>query len=829
MKRPNGHPLRAVTLIELLVVISVISVLGSLAYVNYQNTGVATRETKLESDVATLNRAVSLYLNSGGSFAGTESEEEVLNKLKTVASTETATTLSGPSGSFIDARIEIERQTAAEASGTALRARWDSTENQFVTAREGPVGVRQFLLNESLTGEDFGSEDRTSSLPRATEGTWIWDFEDADPPAPPGSGSSPTGEEVARLLPPTFSPSGGNVPLASFQPTLAVTINNPNSGGSSQIYYAMAGGNFQLYSGGPVSVPPGQSLIAYAASTDTGRWLNSSVNNASFSALPHELVVTIENAPGSVSYAQAGGVMLGIDPTPPSPVTFTVNVGGIHPSFISNASFQVEVGLQGAPLSSADSPAFSETFVSPQLNYSVGDWGAGTELIVQAQAVANSAYFTSSPVVEHQISITSTPLDPPAISPEAPYLLPSLVTISPPPTRPEGARIFYTTEETPPLVGDDGEPTTGTLYVNPFAPAPTNPSRANARVFGPAGLGRWFQPSAEMGVAYVQPSYGEGAFVGGAALYGNFVGNLVYASPRPGQTMNNITFYGNSYIAKGNLYLPGTPEIYLTWVGESQRWTTARDSMFSTQIHGRQFLIDGTEVLPATIPAFPRVVDQGEKLVPTNYRVVVHSGTRIEGKIFRQTNTPTLPSVPVPTPKDNSRSIDYGTYRPAPDPVRSTDYAHVTLNSGLPVRLAPGNFGRLTANNGTAFILGDPSNPDVEQVYNLEELNLNSGSDVIVVGKTTINLSRGIAINNGSVFGNSTRPDFLTVNLYSPVPSNPSTFAANSGSSFYGRIVGPDSRVDLNNGSVFSGSVTSQFLQITSSSVAFTLPPVIGL
>jgi hypothetical protein len=249
--------------------------------------------------------------------------------------------------------------------------------------------------------------------------------------------------------------------------------------------------------------------------------------------------------------------------------------------------------------------------------------------------------------------------------------------------------------------------------------------------------------------------------------------------------------------------------------------------MFSAQVQGRQFLADGTEIVPATIPPSPRVVDLGEKLTPTNYKVILHSGTRIEGKIFRQSDTPTLPSVAAPPPKDNNRSIDYGTYRPAPNPVYSTNYANITLNSGTPVRLAPGNFGNLAANNGTAFILGDPLNPDVEQIYNIEQLTLNSGSDIIIVGKTTINLSKGMAINNGSVVGNAAKADLLTLNFYSPSPSQPANFAANSGSTFYGRIVAPDSRVDLNNGSVFSGAVSAKYLQITSASVAFTLPPVI--
>ena len=137
------------------------------------------------------------------------------------------------------------------------------------------------------------------------------------------------------------------------------------------------------------------------------------------------------------------------------------------------------------------------------------------------------------------------------------------------------------------------------------------------------------------------------------------------------------------------------------------------------------------------------------------------------------------------------------------------------------VSLNAGHYANLTANNGNAFVLGDPLNPDVTQFYSFQSLNLNSSSDIKIVGKVIITVGGTISVNSGSVLGNSAHPEWLQLQFSS------GSMNANSGSTIYGQLVAPTSSVTFNSGSTFQGSVTAQTLTINSSSIVFNLPPII--
>ncbi|MEO6847871.1 MAG: hypothetical protein ABI443_09890, partial [Chthoniobacterales bacterium] len=155
--------------------------------------------------------------------------------------------------------------------------------------------------------------------------------------------------------------------------------------------------------------------------------------------------------------------------------------------------------------------------------------------------------------------------------------------------------------------------------------------------------------------------------------------------------------------------------------------------------------------------------------------------------------------------------------------ISASQYSSVTLNSSAvgDVSLNAGHYGNLIANNGTSFVLGDPNNPDVTQVYSFQSLTLNSGASLKIVGKVIITISGSINLSNGSILGASAHPDWLQMQFSS------GNFTANSGSTMYGQLVDPTGSVTFNAGSVFTGSVTAQSLTINSNGVVFDLPPVI--
>lgn len=799
MKRPFGPFWPGVTLIELLVVISVISVLGSLAYVSYENSAASSRETKLEADVATLNRAARLYLNSGGSFSGNETEEEVLNKLKTVASSETAGVIAGSSGSFIDRRTALEWQSTGEAARAALRARWDGTLNQFVTSREGAVGIRQFFLDESLGSQDFGSENRTASLPLASEGTWIWDYEEADPANSTNNGTTPDPGEVSRLLPPTFSPAGGPAPLASFQPTLGVTLSNPNAGGSSQIYYSVDGGAFTLYGGGTVPVGPGQRIVAYAASSDTNRWLNSPVNDATFSAVPHELAVTI-NAPSSMTYAQAGGSMVGQPVTAPSPITVSVNIAGIHSSFLSNTNFQIATALQTGELSSAGAPAFSGTFQGPQINFSYSDWGISNTLLVRAQAVATSPLFTSSPVAEQQIGISPTALDPPVVSPEAPFMLPNFMEMALSGLVPTGARIFYRLDGGQPLNSSGAPVPEAQLYTAGFNPNILQEFSVTAQTAGPTGVEHWFTPATFI-ANYVVPTGADadtvGAIVGSGNIDGAFYGSLIFANPS-----GTVNFNSQGRILGGNLFLPGLPTITIqpspgTVVLQGQPYV-AGAAIPRNVIGGKEYTESGALANPQV--DLRQIVDLAGAPTPANYLFRFNANSYLDGKVYRRSNPPAFPVVTLPTGLPNRGSIDLKSNSNPPTPT-----------------LLPGNYSNVSIGGDNNIIYLGVAGATEPSRYIFGNVNLNKGR-IIPVGPVILSFPNGFNVN-GAVMGNVNQPELLQIEVIT------GSVNVNSGGTLAARLVAPNSTVTLNG--IFRGTLIAKELKVNGNGVAFTLPPII--
>ncbi len=842
-KQPVPFELWAFTLIEVLVSIVVLSLLGGAGYVAVSESRNAARESKLNSDVAALNAAIPLYESSGGSLEGITDPEVVIEKLQTVATEDSATAIIGATRSFIDRRLAPVSQSEADATAGRLRAIWDSDARRFILANEGAGGIGEFRIDEARGAADPATEARETALQFAKTDTWVWDYEDTDPASgspggvTPGLSGSPalTGADPAEtdiLAVPGFHPAGGTSALVDFD--LNVTLSNPNPPGTSQIFFSVDEGTYALYRGETLVAAPGSQINAFAATIDPDRWANSEPRQEEYDPIPVRPLVAVSVPFNQATYALMGGEITGLVTQTPPPATLTItNLAEIPERFQSSGYFQVYFTMDGSdPITSEtalEGPSFSNGFNPVSVPLSLEAWPAGNEvLLIRAGARARSPFFLDSTPAQGQIAKVRTQITPaPSISPSSGALPPDtdveiLLALGQP--YPANSRIFYTLNGNDPGNNGTGNPQVGNLYTSPVSTGGVMPAIIQARIYGPSGYESWFDPSGLSTATYSGPFFGEGAFVGSAQLYSTFVGNLIYAPPRAGQNMQNIQFYGNSRIANGNLYLPGTPKIYRDWVGATQEWlpNVTRDNQFANYIAGRHFLPSGEEVIPATVPPYPRVVDEGQVLVPTNYYLVMYSGAKIDGKIFRQNDIPPFPTISQPPPKDNNNTMDYGSYRLPPNPLSSTNFANVTLNSGLvQARLLPGNYGLLTANNGTAFVVGDPLNPDVVQVYNIEELRLNSASDLIVVGKAIINLTKRVEINNGSVIGNPSNPGWLQMNFFS------GDFAANSGSSAYTQIVAPNSSVYLNNGSIFVGSVTANYMQITSQSVVFSLPPII--
>jgi type II secretory pathway pseudopilin PulG len=817
------------TLVEILLIVAVIGVMSGVAIVSITNMHESTRVSKLTADVATINAAIQVYAVNGGTLPATATPQQILDKLKTRADSSSAATIAGLHGSVVDRRLHTEMQTSSEGAGTQTRALWDTEKQRFVIATNGGIGVKNFLLDDSLAATDPGTESRTATV-KTGSGGWVWDYADVAPTARGGTGAAAgtfingTGPTLSSpgtlpLDPPTFTPTGGAFHLISFP--LSISLSDPtNNPGTSQIIYS-AGGGSKLYLS-PITATPGMGVTAYARSSDLDHWTDSAPVTHTYTVIPVNLSVSLASPAASLTYAQAGGAMTSGTTQTPAPATVTLNsIPEIPSAYLTSTKFQIYYTYGGAnPLTTGTAgPSFSGSYVSPSIPTALGNWGSASSLVITAAARAiDTTMFASSPAVATTINITRTALTSPVIDPpsgsKATDLPVSIATASGS-DYPVGYRIYYTLDGTDPG-NTGGEPTSGTLYTGSFnSGAGTNGVVVvNARVYGPAGYGQWFTPSATAANTYNTITLADGALVGSANLNGTFVGSLVYAAPSSG-TMNSITFNSGARIMSGNLYLPGTPTIRRT---NGTTWSAANDSLFASVIQGWEFDSSGTKTVQTT----PRVIDENGSVTPNNYSVTFNNSALLEGKVVRRHNSPAFPTIAPPAPPDSSGSTSLNS--PPATALSASQYSSITINSSNvgDVSLNSGHYANLTANNGTSFVLGDPLHPDVTQYYSIQSLNLNSSSDIKIVGKVIITVAGTINLNSGSVLGDPDHPEWLQLQFSS------GNMNANSGSSIYGQLVAPTGTVTFNAGSIFQGSVTTQSLTINSSSVVFNLPPVIS-
>lgn len=289
---------RAFSLLEALVTVAILGVVSTIALIGARDVSDGSRVTKLESDVATVNHAIKMYIASGGTMSDVTAPQEILDKLKTERADANAGTFAGFTGTMIDKRLCAEPLDDADVAGDSKRAIWEAGKNRFKIVSAGSGAVSRFFLDEGLALVDYGEEERgASSLDLNSEDGWIWAYTDSQGATPPGpslipisgggstggsAGSDPGGPQ--QLLVPTFSQGGGAFHYSEFP--LSLRISNPNSALSSWTMVS-TGGAFSQYSG-PISVTPDMVVSAYTTG-DSALWTSSSTVIETYTRESYEL------------------------------------------------------------------------------------------------------------------------------------------------------------------------------------------------------------------------------------------------------------------------------------------------------------------------------------------------------------------------------------------------------------------------------------------------------------------------------------------------------------------------------------------------------------
>jgi type II secretory pathway pseudopilin PulG len=724
------------SLVEILLIIAVIGILSGVAYQGVFGVRNSTADAKLRNDVRVLNSAIDSYRASGGGLEGVSEWGDMLSKLKTSATN--AKEIIGMKGPFIDIRVAGIEQSTGEAESGTLRAYFtnDGRSPRFLVANSGPVGIREFVFDESLVAA--APEVRTATVAQATEGGWIWDYEETQPlsitsvpTAVPGVSQNNNVNATAAifsLAPPQINPAASVYNLGSAP---EISLVDPNPAGASTLVYGVGSGAPGTAYSAPFSLSAPGPVSAQALSVDPSRYANSEVVTNTYMARP----------------------VLSFVPPSPAPVTYSVASSGTNVVTISNNGGSIfDVFYETG---SADLTTNSPRYTNP-IALVPGLWSNSASLTLRAQAFPNAgagSYYTNSEVRSVSVSAQSTTLTAPAITPPGQVVFGSLpITISNAAANPAGTRVFYvytTNSATQPT------PETGTLYTGPFVVSEFGVNQVKyvkAAAYPPTNLPSfWFTQSSAAVQTYQGLNFDyynlEGVLVGGGTIANNAAlnGSVVLVSVAGQQP--TVTFNNNS-VLEGDIYAPGTPTV--------------------------------------TGVAATNIINLDGAVSPTNYTVNIQKAD-FDGKVYRRITPVTMPVVTLPEGlTTNTNTITSGTL--APGRYRNVDPGNgatisigvagatepsvyvfdqfdtgnnFTLNVLGPVRLVLNPGIATTVALGNNVRLGNQANPEWLQI-NMFTGNIRVGNGSTMYG-SILNPNGTVSFQQGSTFFGGVTAKFINI------------------------------------------------------------------
>ena len=291
---------------------------------------------------------------------------------------------------------------------------------------------------------------------------------------------------------------------------------------------------------------------------------------------------------------------------------------------------------------------------------------------------------------------------------------------------------------------------------------------------------------------------------------GSFTATCVGATDKAGNVAPVVSV---SYRVASDVIVRGAPALNSGARVEGPLWllTGANTTINGTTLTSDLLVPGSPTVVRNSGSTLGSTVSGSGNAQPSNYRVTLNSGTGVN-RLVTRTDPIVLAAIPAPPAPRGTRDVQINA--PGQSIGDPATLRNLTLNSNAAAVAVPaGTYGQWTANNNTRFVLG-VAGATQPSVYNLQNLTLNTGGQLEVVGPVIINLANGTRI--GSAAGTSARPDWLVVNVAA------GAVTLNSGGAFYGTLRAPSSAVTLNSGSQLIGALVADQLTLNGSLVRTT-------
>ena len=516
---------RGFTLVEVLVVVGLVMLGAGVGTAVVTKVQTSAMDAKLAEDVRQVNTAIRVYKTGGGTLSGITDPQIVINKLKTVATTEGGhdREIMFAKGSMIDRRLAVVAD-----GGTAQRGFWKwgrqrarynpATESFDIVGPEATGAISGFALDETRVAAAPETERRPVVFRQARQDAWVWDFNAVSSPASSTPPAVVTGTDTTatvtpltaltgavRAQPPGFDPEPPRQILSEYP--LAVVLTNPNNPQVSRVLYHLEPGNgLDVPYREPIAVDPGTTVVAFIQSLDPTVHLDSEVVRRTYvpEATQPQLLDTIAR---TFNYVEAGGALAAGSPASSEAAGFsriTLDNSEAIPSLYTNDSgFRVYWTYDGSdPRDSStrsEGVSFFERHPGEVVPVRVSDFGDRDQLTLKYYAKSHdSDVFADSEVATLTIGISQLTLPAPVLSaPDSTVAVSGPVSVTADATTgvvPDGYRVFYTIDGDDP--GDiNGEPGPQALPFTGPIEGLTDGAVVVARVYPPADRRQWFQTS----------------------------------------------------------------------------------------------------------------------------------------------------------------------------------------------------------------------------------------------------------------------------------------------------------------------------------------------
>jgi fibro-slime domain-containing protein/RHS repeat-associated protein len=293
-----------------------------------------------------------------------------------------------------------------------------------------------------------------------------------------------------------------------------------------------------------------------------------------------------------------------------------------------------------------------------------------------------------------------------------------------------------------------------------------------------------------------------------------------------------------AFAPAGIAQIPGVKQVFdnLAVVRHAPEIDSGRVEGALWQLLGENIFLSGTSVITSDLlvpgaptvsissgnPVFAGVIEGSDSAQPAGYELNLSGNASLRHLITR-TDPMTLTLVAIPPAPAGTRNVSLTTATQSAGDFATLRDLSLSGKAGS-VYVPPGTYGKFSASNHTAFVLGIAGATE-PSIYNLEELSLSGSSELRLAGPIILNVKTRVTLV-GSTLGAADNPKRLSVRIATE------GLSLSGGAVLYGIVRAPEGLVSIVGKSRLRGTVSCDRLQVNGNGVLqitendVPLPPV---